>query len=172
MNTEAEILLARGYSILDGGFIKGVRGEYLKLCKKKNGYVQLNVGRAETQETFLVHRLVAQLYVPNPYNLPEVNHGNGIKDCNWSWNLNWSTRPDNIQHGFDTGLITPPWTGKTGKDNPHSKSVLKCNGCGYIIEEFGSTLEAERETGINAKHIQDVCRGRGQSAGGYKWKYK
>lgn len=167
----AKRLIRMGYTILDGGFIKGVRGEYLKLCKKKNGYIQLNIGRGETQETFLVHRLVAEIYVPNPDNLPEVNHDNGIKDCNWSWNLKWSTRPDNIQHGFDTGLITPGWQGKTGNLHIRSKTVYQYDENDNYIKTFGSTREAARITGINDTHIQDVCRGKGKSAGGYIWKY-
>jgi hypothetical protein len=170
--TEAEKLINIGYKILDGGIIIGKRGYYLKLHKGTGGYVQLNTGRAESQVTYLVHRLVAQLYVPNPDNLPEVNHDNGIKDCNWSWNLKWCTRPQNIQHGFDTGLITPPWKGKTGSKHFASKGTKQLRiSDNVLIGEFGSTLEAERVTGISAKHIQDVCRGKGISAGGFKWEY-
>lgn len=169
---EATLLIEQGYQILDGGTIIGKRGGILKLNKGTGDYIQLNTGRAETQVTYLVHRLVAQIFVPNPNNLPEVNHDNGIKDCNWSWNLKWCTRPQNIQHGFDTGLITPPWRGKSGALHSRSKAVLKYDISGNELQEFGSVREAAKELQIHYNLIYDAIKGKLKSAGGFIWKYK
>lgn len=65
-----------------------------------------------------------------------------------------------------------PMFGKTGDKSPRSKKVLQMNkNDDSIIDIFGSTMEAERLTGINSKCIQNCCRGEINSAGGFKWKY-
>lgn len=65
---------------------------------------------------FYVHKLVAETFLPNPNNLPEVNHIVGMKfNCHVS-NLVWSTSSDNVQHAYDTGLQ------KSGED--HYESLL------------------------------------------------
>ena len=70
----------------------------------KNGYRRVHVSHNGTQYKFLVHRLVATAFIPNPDNLPCVNHKDGNKLNNNVNNLEWSTYSENNKHAYNTGL--------------------------------------------------------------------
>jgi hypothetical protein len=67
---------------------------YRFVCLRKNG---INSNKS-------IHRLVATCFIPNPYNLPMVNHKDGNKLNNHVSNLEWCTAKENLQHAIDTGL--------------------------------------------------------------------
>jgi hypothetical protein len=73
-------------------------GRQLKFGIGKRGYCNIGLSIFNVLYYFLVHRLVAELYIPNPDNKPEVNHKNGIKSDNRVSNLEWNTRKENQQH--------------------------------------------------------------------------
>lgn len=77
-------------------------GKFGRLVKNQNheGYLRSAIHGKD----FLNHRLVAKEWCPNPDSKPEVNHKDGIKSNNYYKNLEWSTRSENVQHSFDTGL--------------------------------------------------------------------
>ena len=77
----------------------------LSPCIVGSGYKGLTLrDKSHSHSPYLVARLVAKHFVPNPDNKPEVNHINGIKADNWAENLEWVTRGENIHHSFATGL--------------------------------------------------------------------
>lgn len=105
------IILDDGYDttfkVSNTGMVIDPNGKQLKLYDDK-GYqiVFLNLkynGRRMYPKR--VHRLVATAFIPNNDNLPEVNHINGNKQCNWVGNLEWCSKSDNIKHALDTGLM-------------------------------------------------------------------
>lgn len=159
-----------GYSILSDGSVRGKRGALLKTAKGRCGYIQLNTYGA-VKKTFLVHRLVAMAFVPNPKSLPEVNHIDGNKTNNHFTNLEWVSRSENIKHGIDTGLIAKSMVGRVGKKHWRSIPVLMYNINGEAVE-FESTGDAARKTGWNIKSIQDAISGKLKTYKSMKWRYK
>jgi len=75
-----------------------------KTGRTKQGYRNIVLSLNKEPKTFLVHRIVAMAFIPNPENKRCVNHINGIKDDNRIVNLEWATHSENNIHAFDTGL--------------------------------------------------------------------
>jgi hypothetical protein len=100
----------------------------------------------------LVHRLIAQAFIPNPLSKKQVNHKNGNKVDNRIENLEWVTQEENMQHAYDTGLKTYRplhYKGKTGFQHNRSKAV-RCVQTGQV---FGSMSEAGRGLGIDISSV-------------------
>lgn len=93
-----------GYKISNFGSVLGPRGKKIKLqrYKSRGGYWFFRMPHKKFSKT--IHRLVAMHFLPNPNNLPEVNHKDGNKSNNRASNLEWCTRQYNIRHAHDTGL--------------------------------------------------------------------
>jgi DNA-binding transcriptional regulator YiaG len=68
------------------------------------GYCHVNLSIGGKCKTFAVHRLIASVYIPNPLNLPVINHLDGNKENNSINNLEWCSHKDNVQHAEKTGL--------------------------------------------------------------------
>ncbi len=81
---------------------------------KKVEYMQVSLWANNKGKSLYVHRLVAEAFLPNPDNLPEVNHIDGCRTHNHVSNLEWVTRQGNAQHAVDTGLKT--YTNRLTKD--------------------------------------------------------
>ena len=81
--------------------------DFLTISLDHNGYSVVNLHLNDKKRMCKVHRLVCMAFkpIPNMHNL-QVNHINGIKTCNYYWNLEWVTAKENIQHSIDTNLRT------------------------------------------------------------------
>lgn len=73
-------------------------------CPNSRGYITVDLFNNGKRKSFLVHRLIAETFIPNPLNLQFVNHINGIKSDNRVENLEWCTASENSIHSFKTGL--------------------------------------------------------------------
>ena len=62
----------------------------------KDGYEMVNLKKDGKHETGKIHRLVAEAFIPNPDNKPCVDHINGVRNCNFAWNLRWVTQKENL----------------------------------------------------------------------------
>lgn len=149
----------------------------LKPRKNGYGYLQVNLNKEGKKSTYRVHRLVAEAFLENSENLPEVNHKDECKTNNNVSNLEWCTREYNINFGTRNKRVAESNTGnpkmsKALTNNPKkSKPVIGINKVSGLILEFPSAMEAERQTGTHQGHICKCCKGKLKSAGGFYWMY-
>lgn len=137
----------------------------------KFGYLFVCIHKNKKKYLKSIHRIIAQTFIPNPYNKLQVNHKNGIKTDNRVENLEWATPSENIQHTYKQLNRKGTRYNKFGKENPCSRIVQQIKN-GIVIAEFYGTHEAERKTGILGCNISKCCNGIRKLAGTYQWKYK
>lgn len=90
-----------GYTVFEDGTILGRRGKPMQKVDNGRGYLIVSLYLKKRTTTVAVHKLVALCFVPNPENLPEVDHKDGDKTNNHFLNLRWVTRGINIKHAYD-----------------------------------------------------------------------
>lgn len=108
----------------EGNIINKKRGNVLKPQLNGKGYLRVSIGK----QLKFVHRLVAEKYIPNPNNLPQVNHKDGNKLNNCVDNLEWVSNKDNRKHALENRLHL------CGEKCPWSK--LNENDVIYILNNY------------------------------------
>ena len=142
------------------------RGEVFSLHSKKvlrpsksNGYCKVILMKDGGRHTLSVHRLVADAFVENPYNLPCVNHKDENKFNNIASNLEWCT------YKYNNTYRNRHF--KAGKKL--QKRVFQLDDSGNVIKAFDSAREASKATGIREEHIARAARGERKTCKGYRW---
>ena len=176
--------LGRVKSLYDGRHHK-FREKILRNGISSKGYYSVHFKYNGKLTNFFVHRLVAEAFIPNPNNLPEVNHKSEIKTQNNVENLEWCDRKYNANWGTMKSRLSKkrcgdknPFYGKQHTNETKqklSKIVIQIDKeTNEPIKEWQSLTEAAKQIGICLSNISACCRGvnRHKSAGGYKWQYK
>lgn len=123
-----------------------------------DGYQQVKFSINGVKSQPLLHRLVAETFIPNPMNLPQVNHKDGNKSNNRVENLEWCTASENSLH---RNRILHRETGRP-------KRGVICLETGI---KYDSSHHASRGMGISQGNIFSVCQGKYQTAGGYHFEF-
>ena len=147
------------------GAFKHLKGKEMKLSESKHknrntdGYLVVNLRRDCTSWVAPVHILVANAFIPNPNNLPTVNHIDGNKHNNHKSNLEWASYRDNNIHALAHNLR-----------QPRKNIIRQYTIDGEFIAEYRSASEASRVTGCPLGGISHCINGRTNSSSGYIWK--
>lgn len=140
----------------------------------QHGYRQYHIKINGESFKRRAHRLVAQAFIENNKNLPQVNHIDGNKLNNNVENLEWCTQLENNRHALRTGLrqINLEQIRKAQKvsSEKQKKKVGQYNLNGELIKIFECLQDTEK-CFKNSSNIGRVCSGKGKTAYGYKWKY-
>ena len=141
-----------------------LKGSLMKLTHSKprdrdDGYDVVNLRKNGTSWVAPVHILVAKAFIPNPNNLPTVNHIDGDKHNNNVSNLEWASYSENNTHALRNGLRSP-------RGNAISQYTLN----GEYVASYKSACEAARITGLSRGSISHCLNGRMQKYGGFIWR--
>lgn len=156
------------YEVSDLGNVRNSRFRILNPGKSR-GYLKVGLFKNGKGKNYFIHRLVAQAFIPNPENKPQVNHINGITSDNRLCNLEYNTPKENIKHAIDSGLINRN-TFLIAENK--RKKVIQINPNNQeVIQTFISAHEASKKTGFNRGNISTACRSKNVMVGGYYWAY-
>lgn len=112
-----------------------------------------------------VHRLVAEAFIPNPENKPQVNHKDEVKTNNCVDNLEWMTAKENCNYGTHNERV-----GEATRKRL-SKPVAQYTKTGEFVKVWPSAREAGRKLEISQGNISKATRGINETYGGFVWKY-
>ena len=166
---------------------KQISKSYILKFEKGKGYNYVHLFKNGIRKRIAVHRLVAEAFIPNPENKPEVDHINTIRDDNRVENLRWVTPKENMNNPLTKENMSESQKGKSkgkSKGKPKSKEtkdkIGKANSIkvaqldkdtNELIKIWNSAMEAQRECGFANNDINKCCRGKYKTHKGYKWMY-
>lgn len=134
-----------------------IKGRILKPTLYKNGYLRVELTDKDgNRKKYPVHKLVADAFIPNPNNYPQVNHKDEIKTNNNVSNLEWCTAKYNINYG-------------TWKER-HYKKIAQYDLNGNLIATYKSLTDAEKE-GFTLCQISKCCNNKQDTHKGYRWTF-
>ena len=146
------------YQVSNFGRVKSFKKGKGKIIKPNlnAGYLRVCLSKNDKPKRFSVHRLVAELFVPNPESNPEVNHIDGHKMNNYVGNLEWATREENLKHAYDTGLKIAPQGEEHYKAKFTNEQILyvRANPDGLTQQQLAAKF------GVHFKTISKIQRGK------------
>ena len=166
------------YLISNLGRLKSIqfKREFLKKIRLLNmGYygssITVSINNTKKRHNLLIHRLIAQAFIPNPENKNQVNHINGIKTDNRIENLEWVTPSENIMHSvYVLGNKSHLKATESAKIKL-CRRVGKYNLQNELIEVFDSQKIAAESINKNHSSLSECCNGKQKTAYGYIWKF-
>lgn len=146
------------YAVSNKGRVKNLEtGKVLKNWSNTHGYSMITLYKGDNTKpkAVTIHKLVATAFIPNPNNLPYINHIDECKTNNDVTNLEWCTPSQNNKHSA----------------HQQSCRINQLSLDGELINAWGSAHEIERQLGFNNGSIIQCCKGKLKTAYGFRWEY-
>ena len=128
----------------------------------KVNYQQVHLCKNKQIKILYIHRLVAEMFIPNPNNFPIINHKDENPMNNIYSNLEWCDKKYNLNYG----------TAQERKAQKHNKPILQFDLDSNFIKEYESITQASKELNIKIDYISSCCLGRRRKTKGYVFKFK
>ena len=139
---------------IDGQIRNDKTGRIYKTWLDSNGYPSLHLGK----DIKRLHKIVAEAFIENPHNLPEVNHKDGNKNNCHKSNLEWCTHAENIRHSWQI----------LGRKHKHEKSCVECIETGEVYKNITAAAKA---VGRSPAAIKKCLDGKTKTCAGLHWRY-
>lgn len=148
------------------------KGKILKPTVSRNLYLTVDLRQHQKHKTQLVHRLVAQAFIPNPKKYSIINHRDNNPQNNIVTNLEWCTQSYNVKYGYSNGNAKPT-SGCFKKGNiPHNRRrINQYSKSGEYLNTFNSVKEAGLYVNTVPSNINNCLSGNTKTAKGYIWRY-
>lgn len=169
------------YQISNYGNIKNIKKNILikPFISKKTKYYQIDLCKNGHKKRYSIHRLVAQAFISNPNNFPQVNHKDENKQNNRYDNLEWCTAKYNSNYGtckqrigIKSSQKKHTYETKQKISKALSKPIIQYSKNNTFIKEWGSAYEVQRKLRISKSNVNECCNNKRKSAGNYIWKFK
>ena len=156
------------YEVSNFGRVRSLKFGKVRILKpgKTKGYLFVRLYKNHISKKFTVHRLVAMAFIPNPNNLPMINHKDECKTNNIPENLEWCDASYNNSYG----TLPERQSQKQLNDPIKSKKVYQYTLDGVLVRVWSSVNEVARN-GFSLGHVAACCRGERKSHRGYRWSY-
>ena len=145
------------YQISSLGRLKRVVGSRKPITKgslTQKGYLSYKLYKDNVKKTRVSHRLVAKAFIPNPQNLPQVNHKDGDKLNNTVDNLEWCTNYQNMSHAIKNGLVD--CRGEKSGKNKYPESIIRL---AHETKLILTDKEFAQKYSLRPKYVNAVRRG-------------
>lgn len=157
------------FVVSKGGCLRRTHSVVLKEKINKFGYLVVRLQDKSTSRDrfYMVHRLIANTFIPNTQNLPFINHKDEDKTNNCVDNLEWCTAKYNVNYGTCQERKIETQRLK----HPNMKRIRQISMNGMLIREFISISDAARSVGVDKTRISRCCHNSNYSCRGFKWEF-